>query len=171
MHRTPAKQAQMIEHFRQVADRALERHNANPSEISQRIVMEAREDLRRELNQAALAREGCGARDKEGTTMILSPTLKAIKDEQDRVLDRFRGNVRKMSEKRKKTKLHGAALKAHEKKLGKRSKKRKGEHHKKKKAHHRRRACAFCGHTAVHHAKQGCLHHSGMKFCSCKHRG
>jgi hypothetical protein len=147
MHRTPAKQAQMIEHFRQVADRALERHNANPSEISERIVMEAREDLRRELNQAALDRiQGCGAeRDKEGTTMA--------------------------SKKKKKTKLHGAALKAHEKKLGKRSKKRKGEHHKKKKAHHRRRACAFCGHAAVHHAKQGCLHHSGMKFCSCKHRG
>jgi hypothetical protein len=83
-------------------------------------------------------------------------------------LKRKRKKERPMASRKK---LHGAALKAHEKKLGKRSKKRKGEHHKKKKAHHRRRACAFCGHTAVHHAKQGCLHHSGMKFCSCKHRG
>lgn len=74
-----------------------------------------------------------------------------------------------MARKKKKTKLHGAALKAHEKKLGKRSKKRSGGAHKKK--HHRRRACLYCGHTAVHHAKQGCLHHSGAKFCSCKHRG
>jgi hypothetical protein len=52
-------------------------------------------------------------------------------------------------------------------------KKSKKGHHKAKKAkkHHRRRACAYCGHTAVHHAKQGCLHHAGAKFCSCKHRG
>jgi hypothetical protein len=75
------------------------------------------------------------------------------------------------AKKKRKQKLHGAALAAHERRLGrgkgKRSKKKSGGH----KKHHRRRSCAFCGHSAVHHAKQGCLHHAGMKFCSCKHRG
>jgi hypothetical protein len=83
--------------------------------------------------------------------------------------------------------LHGAALKAHQKKQrakGKRkhpkkdkrsthsghakrsSAKRPTHSHKGGHAHR----CPMCGHAAKH-GPAGCTHFEGSRFCSCKHRG
>ncbi len=81
-----------------------------------------------------------------------------------------------------KKKLHGAALKAHER--AKRAKKRHGgksahrygsakrgqAHHKKE--HRVQHRCGYCGHTARHEGKHGCLHIDEKgRFCPCRHRG
>jgi len=81
-----------------------------------------------------------------------------------------------------KKKLFGAALKAHER--AKRTKKRhtsktahhsKGHHHTKKghgHGHRTQHRCGYCGHTARHEGKHGCLHiDSKGRFCPCRHRG
>jgi hypothetical protein len=89
-----------------------------------------------------------------------------------------------------KKKPHGAALKAHKRAMrakkshhgrarharghhgrvhGRTSVSRAGAHAKGHRVHHR---CGYCGHTARHDRKHGCLHveHSG-RFCPCRHKG
>jgi hypothetical protein len=84
-----------------------------------------------------------------------------------------------------KRKLRGAALKDHER--AKRAKKRhagksahrshghapaKRGHAHHKKDHRVQHRCGYCGHTARHEGKHGCLHIDAKgRFCPCRHRG